>query len=116
MRFCIRLAVIPFCLICAHAYAESHALIMTIGEYTGAVPRLEGSQYDVASARAIANTMGVKDQNIRYYRDAQLTVEGMRQAFDELDARIADNDQVFIYFSGHGGRWRVTEPEDRCAV
>ena len=116
MRLCIRVSVILLALLNAHAYAESHALIMTIGEYTGAVPRLEGSKYDVGSARAIANTMGVKDQNIRYYKDEQLTIAGMRKAFDELDARIADNDQVFIYFSGHGGRWRVSEPESRCAV
>lgn len=116
MRLCIRVSVILLALLNAHAYAESHALIMTIGEYTGGVPRLEGSKYDVGSARAIANKMGVKDQNIRYYKDEQLTVAGMRKAFDELDARIADNDQVFIYFSGHGGRWPVPAPENRCAV
>ena len=116
MRLCVRVSVILLALLNAHAYAESHALIMTIGEYTDGVPRLEGSKYDVGSARAIANKMGVKDQNIRYFKDEQLTIAGMRKAFDELDARIADNDQVFIYFSGHGGRWRVAEPENRCAV
>ncbi len=116
MRLCVRVSVILLALLNAHAYAESHALIMTIGEYTDGVPRLEGSKYDVGSARAIANKMGVKDQNIRHYKDEQLTVAGMRKAFDELDARIADNDQVFIYFSGHGGRWRVAEPDNRCAV
>lgn len=97
------------------ALAETHALIMTIGEYRDGVPPLAGVKHDAVSARAIARRMGVKDENIREYRNEQLTHEGMRRAFDELYQRVADNDQVFIYYSGHGSRQRVRDPEERCA-
>ena len=98
------------------AYAESHALIMTIGAYTNGVKPLVGSRADIPNARAIANRMGIKNSNIRYYSDGQLTVAGMRGAFDDLYARVAENDQVFVYYSGHGGRARVSETDNRCAA
>lgn len=99
----------------ATALAENHALIMTIGAYRSGVPRLEGVVHDAASARVIARKMGIKDQNMRVYRDEQLTLAGMRAAFDELYKRVGNDDQVFIYYSGHGGRERLTQPEERCA-
>ena len=116
MRLFIRTSAILLALLATPVYAESHALIMTIGDYINGVTPLQGSKYDVPSARAIANKMGVKDQNIRYYKDAQLTVAGMQKAFDDLYQRVAENDQVFIYYSGHGGRWRISETDNRCAV
>jgi hypothetical protein len=97
------------------ARAETHALIMTIGAYKGGVPPLQGVRFDADSARTIAQRMGVKDSNMRYYKDDQLTLEGMRKAFADLDDRVAPGDQVFIYFSGHGTRQRVTDPNERCA-
>ncbi len=97
------------------ARAETHALIMTIGAYQGAIPQLRGVQYDADSAKQIAEHMGVKDRNMRFYKDGQLTLEGMRQAFAELEQRVAPGDQVFIYYSGHGTRQRVQDPEERCA-
>jgi hypothetical protein len=97
------------------AAGENHALIMTISAYQAGVPPLHGVAHDGASARAIARGMGVEAQNIRQYKDGELTLPGMRRAFDELEERIADGDQVFIYFSGHGGRQLVRLPAERCA-
>ena len=97
------------------AAADTHALIMTIGEYRDGIPPLQGVKYDAESARQIAKRMGVKDENLRQYKDGELTLEGMRKAFDDLYARVADNDQVFIYFSGHGGRQIVRDTGERCA-
>jgi hypothetical protein len=97
------------------AAAESHALIMTISAYQGGVPPLHGVAHDGESARSIARKMGVKDANMRHYKDGELTLAGMQRAFDELQERVADGDQVFIYFSGHGGRQLVRVPGERCA-
>jgi len=97
------------------AAAESHALIMTISAYQAGVPPLQGVAYDGESARSIARKMGVKDANMRHYKDGELTLAGMQRAFDELQARVGEGDQVFIYFSGHGGRQRVRVPGERCA-
>lgn len=116
MHTCTRVLLALLLTCCGSAYAESYALIMTIGEYKNGVTPLQGSKFDIPSARAIARKMGVKDANMRFYKDDELTVEGMHKAFNELVERVGDNDQVFIYYSGHGGRWRTTEPENRCAA
>lgn len=104
-------AALPF-----QAAAEVHALIMTISEYTapGANP-LKGVQQDGRNARDIARLLGVRDANMVFLRDQELTVNGMRAAFDGLERRIRADDQVFIYYSGHGGRQLVNDGTERCA-
>ncbi len=100
----------------APARSETHALILTISQYQGGVPPLAGVQHDAKSAAAIARKMGVAEKNITTLRDQQLTLAGMRRAFDELTNRIQPNDQVFIYYSGHGSRTLVREQgAERCA-
>src|SRR5688572_28730216 len=88
---------------------------MTISAYQGGVPPLHGVAHDGESARSIARRMGVKDANMRHYKDGELTLAGMQRAFDGLQERVADGDQVFIYCSGHGGRQLVRLPGERCA-
>lgn len=97
--------------------AQIHAMIMTIGAYQKGIPPLGGVKYDVETATQIARKMGVMESNIRVYRDDELTMEGMKKAFDDLEKRVQPDDQVFIYYSGHGGRQLVKDPErgERCA-
>ncbi len=115
-RCCGILALPCTALLAAEAGAETHALIMTISNYNvPGVPPLKGVAQDAASAREIARRLGVKEANITYLRDQQLDWKGMNAAFDRLQERIAPNDDVFIYYSGHGGRQLVKDPEERCA-
>jgi hypothetical protein len=98
------------------ASATAHALIMTIGDYQGAITKLKGVAYDAATATDIARRMGVPAENVHAFKDQELTLEGMRRAFDELESRLGGNDQVFVYYSGHGGRQLVQEGGvERCA-
>lgn len=97
------------------AGAANHALIMTIGDYQAGIPRLKGVVHDRDSARAIARLLGVRDEDMLEYHNDQLTLGGMQRAFDELERRVAPGDRVFIYYSGHGSRQRVADPEARCA-
>ena len=96
---------------------QIHALIMAIGAYHNGIPNLSGVKYDVASARQIAERMGVPDANMHILEDDALTLEGMRKAFVDLESSLSDGDQVFIYYSGHGGRQKVLETDgaERCA-
>ena len=102
--------------LCAPVHAETHALIMAIGNYSvpGVAP-LKGVPQDVTSAQEIARRLGVRDANMTVLRDGQLTHDGMTSAFERLRERIAPNDDVFIYYSGHGARSLVKDPEERCA-
>jgi caspase domain-containing protein/uncharacterized protein DUF4384 len=98
------------------AAAETHALIMTISNYEiPGVPPLKGVAQDAGNARLIAQRLGVKEQNMTLLRDRELTYAGMNAAFDRLLERIAPDDNVFIYYSGHGGRQLLRDPEPRCA-
>jgi Domain of unknown function (DUF4384)/Caspase domain len=98
------------------ATPTSYALIMTIGDYQGNIPKLKGVPFDRATANDIALRMGVPKDNIQSLSDGDLTLDGMRRAFDQLEAKLGGNDQVFIYYSGHGGRQMVQENgNDRCA-
>jgi len=99
------------------ASTRVHALILTIGAYRNGIPPLGGVAHDAETARAIARRMGVPEANIHALRDEALTLDGMRRAFERFDAAVADNDEVFIYYSGHGGRQRVTDTRgaERCA-
>lgn len=106
---------IVFASMSTSAHAEIHALIMTISQYQGGIPPLKGVAYDAENAKAIAHAMGVKDENIHILKDDQLTLAGMRSAFDDLATSLNPGDEVFIYYSGHGGRQYVMDPDERCA-
>ncbi len=95
--------------------ATTHALMLSIGEYPNGITPLTGVKYDIESARKIAHSLGVKDENILQFRDADLTLAGMRKAFETFNKQVGANDEVFIYYSGHGGRSYVKDPEERCA-
>lgn len=97
------------------AWATTHALIMSIGDYQNGVTPLGGVHYDMESARQIAHTLGVTDENITQLHDGELTLDGMRNALDSFIKRVAPNDEVFVYYSGHGGREYVRDPVERCA-
>jgi hypothetical protein len=95
--------------------ATTHALLLSIGEYPNGITPLTGVKYDVESARKIARALGVKDENILQFRDSELTLAGMRKAFETFSKQVGANDEVFIYYSGHGGRSYVKDPDERCA-
>jgi len=102
-------------LMAASALAETHALIMTISNYdVPGVAALKGVAEDASNAREIARRLGVRESNMTFLSDRQLTHDGMSAAFDRLSERIAANDNVFVYYSGHGGRALVRDPEERC--
>lgn len=88
-------------------HAESYAMIMTIGNYSNPAAALPGIDLDANLARKIAASMGVKDANLVQYKDGQLSLDGVRKAYAEMTARIADGDNVFIYYSGHGTQRRA---------
>ena len=93
--------------------ASRHALIIGIGEYSsGGIMPLKGVKHDMQSAKSIAQTMSIPDETISYLRDEQATAQQIRQAVQDLNARVRPGDRVFVYYSGHGTRWvDPVEPE-----
>ncbi|AMC35177.1 caspase family protein [Janthinobacterium sp. B9-8] len=98
-----------------NAWAEKKALIFTVSEYPKHIGTLRGVRYDAENARQLANAMGVNDSNIVLYKDAQLDLKGMRNALEQFANGVNEGDQVFFYYSGHGGQ-QVVQGGTRCAV
>lgn len=98
------------------AYAENYALIMNIGDYQArGVPKLYGVQHDREVAKQIARKIGTRDENIFVYKDAELTLEGLRKAFSDMENRLLPGDRVFMYYSGHGARVESKDAPGSCS-
>ena len=112
------------CLLAATAQAQStppvrntrHALVIGIGEYLDpAVPALKGIPHDMVSAQRMAAAMAIPAGNIRVLRDQDATADRIRAEITALNARVADGDRVFVYYSGHGTRtFDERVKEDGC--
>jgi hypothetical protein len=86
--------------------AANRGLIMTISEYP-APAALPGVKLDLIKAKRMAEWMQVPDANLTVVEDDQLKIEGMRESLRKFAGKIEPGDQVFIYYSGHGGRSEV---------
>lgn len=93
---------------------SAHALIVTNSEYRGEIKKLPGARHDRDNAQLIARAMGVPEDNLTLVSDADLPT--LQAALDGLEARVMPNDEVLIYYSGHGGRTLAWDGRaDRCA-
>jgi hypothetical protein len=86
------------------AHADSHALILWIGDYAEASARLPGLDNDARNARRIAEAMGVPASHITELKNRELTRAGLAAAVRGLADRIRSDDRVFVYYSGHGSQ------------
>jgi hypothetical protein len=85
------------------ALATTHALILSIGEYQTGVTPLTGVKYDMESARKIAHSLGVTDENILQFHDSELTLAGMRKAFEKFIKRVGATTKYLSIIRGTVG-------------
>jgi hypothetical protein len=82
---------------------SNHALIITVSEYQRSP--LPGVLTDRKLATELAARFGVPPQNIVQLSEEQVTREGLKQAFADLNETIMPGDKLYVYFSGHGARY-----------
>ena len=94
-----------------------HGLIVGVGEYLDPdVPTLKSIPHDRVSARRMAAAMAAPEASTRRLRDHDATAERMRNEITSLQARRADGDRVFIFYSSHDTRWFDDKvQQDDCA-
>jgi dipeptidyl aminopeptidase/acylaminoacyl peptidase len=84
------------------AKGKNYLLIVGIGKYTH-WPQLGNSVKDAKDVKRILTTKYTfKVENVVEVYDEQATVEGIYGAFNNLKNKIKANDNLLIYFSGHG--------------
>lgn len=86
----------------ANPQARRHALLIVVGQYPGAFPRMPGAAHDVEHARALVRVLDVPEDQVTLLRDHAAAAEGIRRAAADLALRLAPSDQVLVYFSGLG--------------
>jgi len=80
---------------------EYYALIIGVDQYTGEWPRLMNAVND---ARGVAETLTSKYQfhYLKTLYDKDATRDNILREFEWLMQNVKPNDNVFIYYSGHG--------------
>ncbi|MBL8331024.1 MAG: caspase family protein [Rubrivivax sp.] len=86
------------------ARADTHALILWVGDYPQPGAKLRGVDVDARLAREMAVSLGARAETTLELSDAGLTFDALMKAWQDLQARVRPGDRVFIYFSGHGKR------------
>jgi hypothetical protein len=82
---------------------SNHALIITVSGYQRSP--LPGVLTDRKLGIELAARFGVPPQNIVELSEQQVTREGLRQAFLDMDKVVMPGDKLYVYFSGHGARF-----------
>jgi hypothetical protein len=80
---------------------EYYALIIGIDQYSGEWPKLQNAVND---AKSVAQTLSGK-YNFHYLKtlyDKDATRDNILKEFELLMKNVKQNDNVFIYYSGHG--------------
>ena len=81
---------------------SNHALIITVSEYQRSP--LPGVLTDRKLGIELAHRFGVPAENIVELSEAEVTREGLKQAFAAMNQTIMPGDKLYVYFSGHGAR------------
>jgi len=99
-------ALLSMALLACTAHAETHGLILGIAEYP-APSSLPYVKKDVELAKKLAHWANVPVRNLLIVQDAKLGLEGFRETLRHFSDGIKEGDEVFLYYSGHGGRSEV---------
>jgi len=78
-------------------------LIITVSEYQRSP--LPGVLTDRKLGIELAQRFGVPRENIVELSEQQVTREGLKQAFADMNQSIMPGDKLYVYFSGHGARY-----------
>lgn len=98
------------------ASAEIRGLILAIADYPGPAA-LPGVKKDVALAKRLAQWMRVPERSLVILQDGGLKLDGLRHALQDFSNSVRPGDEVFLYYSGHGGRMEIARngPTAQCA-
>jgi hypothetical protein len=86
---------------------SKHALIIAIGKYENPqTSPLLGVKHDILSAKKMAAFMGVGPNAITILQNEQATLNAIKSALSSISSKTLAGDKIFIYFSGHGTRFK----------
>jgi hypothetical protein len=88
----------------------NHLLLIAIDEYENGIPRLSNAVHDARQFREILEkNYQFAQENIVELYDAQATSENILDTFDQLIQKLSSDDNLVLYFSGHGVFHKTTK-------
>lgn len=95
------------------AFAKKHALLIGISDYQY-VGKLASAVRDAKKMEAFfLEDLGIKKANIQHLYNQQATHDNIMAAFKRLYHDVKKNDQVFVYYSGHGSQIPDTNGDEK---
>lgn len=94
-------------------------ILIGIQDYQGSIPDLGTPHSDVDGlAKLLKNQYRFNE--VKVIRDGEATLRGLRETFDQLGATLTPEDNVLIYYAGHGhlqentdvGLWITSDATD----
>ncbi|WP_346353280.1 caspase family protein [Azotosporobacter soli] len=81
----------------------NYGVVIGIGDYAGTSNDLAGVKYDVADVKQFLTTDSLwTGTNLTTVTDAQATKNNILNSINSLAGKVDANDNVFLYYSGHG--------------
>ncbi len=89
---------------------RNHLLIIGIDQYDNDIPKLNNAVRDAnAFQEVLMKNFQFEAQNITSLFDQQATKKNILATFDQLLEQLTDQDNLVLYFSGHGELHEVTD-------
>ncbi len=84
-------------------HATNKALLIATTAYEDTLYDLPGISFDIQEMERFARKLGFVDKNIKKLTGTEVTLENVERQFkDYLTSDVGPDDNVFIYYSGHG--------------
>ena len=111
------IAALPLLVSPAQSFAAQRALIIGAGDYQVLDADLIGIDADMEMMMEVALHLGFADDEIRVLHDEDATYANIESAMTTwVREGVTEEDNVFIYFSGHGSRVADTNGDEEDGI
>jgi hypothetical protein len=92
--------------------AKEHVLLIGVDTYNFGLTPIPGVKEDISMMKQVVHLLGYKYPNMTILSGKEATLSALRLEFLNLSNTVKPEDQVLIYFSGHGSQIKDTNNDE----